>query len=172
MAKLPKPKLGRPHEYTPELGDFICEIVATHTESLPRLHERFKDEGFPTDRAVNMWRWRYSDFGNKFNKAKAFQAQLLAEQIIEISDDSTNDYMQYEEGKTVLNTENINRSKLRVDARKYVASKLAPRQYGSRFIEDDDGFSHDTWIAEFTLKKTGANNNKDTEEESNEPKGA
>jgi len=60
----------------------------------------------------------------------------LAEEILEISDDGSNDWMERkrQDGsvETVLNSEHINRSRLRVDSRKWLLSKMAPKKYGDR----------------------------------------
>ena len=57
---------------------------------------------------------------------------MLAGQILEISDDGINDYTQTEDGDEAPNHEHIQRSRLRVDFRKWLATKLAPKKYGER----------------------------------------
>ena len=59
------------------------------------------------------------------------QAEHWAEEIIEIADDSKNDFVE-KEGHTALNSENINRSRLRVDTRKWLMARLAPKKYGDK----------------------------------------
>jgi hypothetical protein len=58
-----------------------------------------------------------------------------AEEIVEIADDATNDWMDRKSGEhtiAVADTEHINRSRLRIDTRKWLMSKLAPKRYGER----------------------------------------
>lgn len=75
-------------------------------------------------------------FLEQYETARAIQADLMAEELIEIADDGTNDYMEklLQSGETieVVNTEHIQRSRLRVDTRKWVASKLKPKKYGEK----------------------------------------
>jgi hypothetical protein len=56
--------------------------------------------------------------------------------ITEIADDGSNDWIEREtkSGRmlTVPDQEHINRSRLRIDARKWLLSKLAPRKYGDK----------------------------------------
>lgn len=85
------------------------------------------------------------DFLDKYNQAKELQAEYYADQLIDIADDRSNDYMEKTlvngEVITVANTEHIQRSRLRVDTRKWVASKLLPKRYGDRqefTVETDD----------------------------------
>ena len=56
------------------------------------------------------------------------RAELFAEQLIEISDDSADDYG--DDGK--LNADNIARAKLKVDTRKWIVSRLLPKKYGDK----------------------------------------
>jgi hypothetical protein len=56
----------------------------------------------------------------------------IAEDLLAIADDGTNDYMEYEdkEGNAAgwrFNGEHVQRSRLRVDARKWLLSKLLPK---------------------------------------------
>ena len=58
----------------------------------------------------------------------------MAEEILDISDDGTNDWEEREiaRGRTIiaLNTEAVQRSKLRVDTRKWLMAKMKPKKYG------------------------------------------
>lgn len=68
----------------------------------------------------------------------------MAEEILDIADDATNDWMadNYDEGKTPgyeLNGENIQRSKLRVDTRKWLMAKMKPKRYGDKLDVTTDG---------------------------------
>jgi hypothetical protein len=62
------------------------------------------------------------------------QADLLAEECLDISDDSRQDIRVTEDGKTMIDGEFVARSRLRVDTRKWLASKLLPRQYGDKSL--------------------------------------
>lgn len=55
----------------------------------------------------------------------------MADEIIEIADDGSNDWME-REGKAAPNGEMVNRSRLRVDTRKWLMSKMAPKKYGDK----------------------------------------
>lgn len=87
----------------------------------------------------------------KYARAKEDQADFLAEQMIEIADDDSEDelYTKEVEDKktgeikllTVENKEFTNRSKLRVDTRKWIASKLKPKKYGDKIDITSNGLS-------------------------------
>ena len=74
------------------------------------------------------------------------QAELMAEEIIEISDYMGDDEYIDEHGKVKVNHENINRSRLRVDSRKWIACKLAPRIYGDKVINENHNYNHEQSI--------------------------
>jgi len=68
--------------------------------------------------------------------ARVMQAEVLAEQIIDIADDGRRDInlTRNRNGKEVMkvNYTHIRRCKLRIDARKWIASHLLPRKYGKK----------------------------------------
>ncbi len=118
--ELTKPKHagGRPSEYTKEKGALICERIATHDCGLPRLCAMYKD--MPGEMTIQRWRYENAEFRLKYAQAKMIQADLLAEQCLQIAEDST--------------PENVGVDRLRVDTRKWLASKLLPKQYGDKLL--------------------------------------
>lgn len=67
----------------------------------------------------------------QYARAREAQADKLAEDILSIADDGSNDTYQTEDG-AATNHDVIARSRLRVDARKWLASKMAPKKYGDK----------------------------------------
>ena len=114
----PKHAGGRPSDYTKEKGDLICQLIATHNVGMPKLCEMY--HALPDQKTI--WRWRYQveEFRHKYAQAKMFQADLLAEQCLDIADEST--------------PEDVGVDRLRVDTRKWLASKLLPKQYGDKLL--------------------------------------
>ena len=72
------------------------------------------------------------DLVNAYARAREYRCEILAEDIIDIADDGTNDYYEDENGNIKTDHENINRSRLRVDARKWILSKISPKKYGNK----------------------------------------
>jgi len=59
----------------------------------------------------------------------------VADEILDIADDAANDWMQRSENKGggyEINGEHVTRSRLRIDSRKWIASKLKPKKYGDK----------------------------------------
>ena len=69
-----------------------------------------------------------------YARAREDQQEHWADEIVEIADDATNDWVKRQtrsgEIETLVNSDNINRSRLRVDTRKWLMAKLMPRKYG------------------------------------------
>ncbi len=126
---------GRPTKYNKALAALICERVATHTCGLNRLCEMYDD--LPSKFTVNLWRYKHPEFSTLYAQAKLIQADLLAEECLEISDDDSRDVkVNPETGDEYLNTEFVARARLRIDTRKWLAMKLLPKQYGDNKREE------------------------------------
>ena len=129
-------KMGRPTDFTPELGDQICARIATSSKSLKRICEA---DDMPSAVTVYTWLRTYPDFLNQYARAREDQQDLLVEETIDIADDSRNDYMEELDAKgdvkaVYFNKENVQRSRLRIDARHWQATKLKPKKYGQNPI--------------------------------------
>lgn len=117
--------------YSREMGDAICEGIA-QGQSLRAI---CKAEGMPAVPTVCLWLARNPEFAEQYARAREQQADVLAEETLEIADDGKNDWMVNNDPDNPgykLNGEHVQRSRLRVDARKWFASKVAPKKYGEK----------------------------------------
>ncbi len=131
--------MGRPSIYSAEVIESLCDKIATSGEGLKKICE--SNPNFPAFRTVFTWLndADKKEFQHKYARAREAQAYLLADEIIDIADDSTNDTQLDELGIPLINHDNIQRSRLRVDARKWKASKLAPKKYGEKMEVENTG---------------------------------
>jgi len=120
--------MGVPLTYTDEMGKEICLKLATCGKGLQRLCA--ENPHWPCHQTIYEWRLKVPEFGAMFDKAKKAQVALLADECIDIADDSGFDAEINENGKVICNSEAINRARLRIDVRKWMAAKLEPRVYG------------------------------------------
>jgi hypothetical protein len=94
---------------------------------------------------VTVLRWVANDvegFAGLYNVAREMQAHSMAEDILDIADDGRNDWMRAnaaDDAGWVLNGENIQRSKLRYEARRWLVSTIFPKQYGDRNVTEVSG---------------------------------
>lgn len=116
---------GRPPIYTLELAEYICQQLA-EGRSLKAI---CAEENMPVRTTVYKWLDESTDFADMYARARARQAETMLDEILEIADDSSNDTVITDFGPRP-DAEWISRSKLRVDARKWAMSKLAPKKYG------------------------------------------
>ncbi|RKZ70512.1 MAG: hypothetical protein DRQ48_00850 [Gammaproteobacteria bacterium] len=129
-----KKRAGAPSfPYTESVADEICRLVSIKTVSLDRIIR--ENPHLPSKDVIYTWRAYNKEFGDKYMKAKITQAQLLADEVLEISDDSTHDEMQDANGNWKLNSEYVARSKLKIHTRQWLAGKLHPRLYGNQLLE-------------------------------------
>lgn len=121
-------KIGRPTDYTEALAERICDKISTSNISLRTL---CKQEDMPHVTTILRWLREKESFRTQYARAKEEQADFLAEEMLEIADDGSNDTIHTEKGD-IENKEWTNRSKLRVDTRKFIAAKLKPKKYGDK----------------------------------------
>jgi len=95
-----------------------------------------RDPNMPDKATIFRWLADNDDFCDRYTRAKAVCADHMEEEILDIADNSANDYMERQnaDGTTyeVVNSEHINRSRLRIESRKWLMSKLKPKKYGDR----------------------------------------
>lgn len=120
--------MGQPSKYSQRIADQICESLA-EGQSLRRICAA---DGMP--RLSSIFRWLESNqpFREQYARAREIQAETLAAEILDIADESSRDTYVDENGHTRTDWEVVGRSRLRVDARKWIASKLKPKVYGDR----------------------------------------
>jgi hypothetical protein len=74
----------------------------------------------------------------RYARAREAQADLLVEEMIDLSDDKTGDVLETDIGQQGNNA-NVTRSRLQVDTRKWIASKLRPKKYGDKVEVENTG---------------------------------
>jgi hypothetical protein len=119
--------------YSPELADLICEKIA-EGQSMRNICQA---DDMPAMSTVFKWLRENAEFSQQYARAKDECADMMAEEMLEIADDATNDWMERfdKDGGNIgwqLNGEHVQRSRLRIDTRKWLASKLKPKKYGER----------------------------------------
>jgi hypothetical protein len=127
--------MGRPSDYTPEIALTICDRLSDG-ESLRSI---CRDEAMPLKITVLKWLAARPEFVTQYARAREDQADTYADEITEIADDGKRDYVKDADGVAIVDHDHIARSRLRVDARKWIAAKLKPRKYGERLNTEHTG---------------------------------
>ncbi len=136
-AKAPSRKTGRPTLYTEALAAKICARLA-EGETLRSI---CRDKAMPNKATVLRWLAdkKKAEFRDQYAHAREMQADALFDEALEIADNTSGDWAVDKDGKKTLGHEHVQRSRLRVDTRKWAAGKLAPKRYGDKIQHTGEG---------------------------------
>ena len=129
---------GRPIDYTPGLADRICELLADG-QSMRKVCE---NEWAPAKSVVFRWLRTIPEFADQYAKAKEEAADSMVDDMQDIADDARNDWMTNNDPDNPgfrFMGENVNRSRLRVDTRKWIAARLKAKKYGDKIQQEHSG---------------------------------
>lgn len=131
---------GRPEIYTQDLADRICAQLADGDS----MRTVCKDDGMPCKTTVFMWLRTNEEFLNQYTRAKQESADALTDEMLDIADDASNDWMERrdKDDQSIgwqLNGDHVQRSRLRIETRKWLASKLKPKKYGDKIQQEISG---------------------------------
>jgi len=129
---------GRPSKYTQEIADAICAELATTSISLRKICLR---AGMPCISTVMKWLSEMPAFSEQYARARMLQADVFAEEMIEIADDDSEDYYLVGDDVKVYTSVPVQRGRLKMDARKWAAGKQNPKKYGDKLDVTTDGKS-------------------------------
>lgn len=119
-------KRGRPTDYTKDMADKICEKIANGRS----LRSICAEDGVPPMKTIYRWLEANEEFRHQYARAREKQADYFVEEIIEIADSA------------VAESAAVSKAKLQIDARKWAASKIAPKKYGDKTeldVKSSDG---------------------------------
>lgn len=152
LAPQPKRPPGNQTLYTPELAAEVCERLA-NGETLLAI---CRDKHMPSAGGIRSWVLDDREgFADDYARARQLQMDNWADELLEIANDGSNDWMERHERdgsvKMVANHEHISRSKLRIDTKKWLMSKVFPRMYADKLaVTDPDGQSLTVNIVKMT----------------------
>jgi hypothetical protein len=110
---------GRPSDYDRETALKICDQLALG-KSLRKICD---DPAMPGFRTVFQWLESNQEFAQQYARAREIQADYLAEEGMDIAD----------------STQDPAKARLQIDARKWFASKVAPKKYGDKITQEFSG---------------------------------
>ena len=118
--------------YTDKDKDNIFEYVCQEIEKGKALRNVLKDENMPSTSTFYQWLDNDEVKAKQYARATEVRADIIFDDILSIADENTNDTYINDNGIEVVNNDVIQRSRLRIDSRKWVLSKLNPKKYGDR----------------------------------------
>lgn len=132
------PARGRPPIFTEELAIAILTRIV-EGESLRSI---CRDPAMPALSTVLKWRRDNVEFAQQYTRAMIDRADTHHEDILEISDDARNDWMERHDPENPgynFNGEHVQRAKLRVEARKWSTARMNRTIYGDHVRQELTG---------------------------------
>ena len=112
--------MSRPSEFSGEIADLICERLVGGQS----LRSICAADDMPNCSTVFRWLAANEGFREQYAHAREAQADALFDESLDISDDKSGD---------------VQRDRLRVDTRKWMAGKLKPKKYGDKLDLNHSG---------------------------------
>lgn len=124
--------------YSKEDIDKIFNYVCSEIEKGRALRNVLKNDGMPSTSTFYDWLDNDDVKSKQYARATSVRADIIFDDILSIADENTNDTYINDNGIEVVNNDVIQRSRLRIDSRKWVLSRLNPKKYGDKTIHSGD----------------------------------
>ena len=115
-------------EYSEELVKELCEELANSHYGVKYLCKT--KENWPSERTIYRWLDKYPYFNDCYTRARQRQADIMITDLVEITDDNSNDILINKDGSYYNNSSAVARHRLKIDTIKWIACKLIPKVYG------------------------------------------
>lgn len=128
-------------------NEAIAQQIIARVSEGQTLHRVLKDRGMPAYATVLRWMDELPDEPERAEERKAREAfkraldtarirgwAVWADELIEIADDSSLDLVVGPDGGERMNSEFVARSKLRIETRKWLLSRMLPKVYGDQVV--------------------------------------
>lgn len=123
--------------YTQEQREkIIADVCNAMSKDGVSFRQACTQINFPAS-TVMLWIDQNDDFSEQYARARGALIDGIADEILDIADCSANDTVETDDGFEKTNTEVIQRSRLRVDSRKWLLSKLMPKKFGDKVISEN-----------------------------------
>lgn len=129
---------GRPSKYTQDIADAICERLADGES----VRSMCQDEDMPSPSMVFRWLAQHEEFREQYARAREAQADAIFDEVLHIANSplcGEKRTIKPDGSVEVVQSDMIEHRKLQIDARKWVAGKLAPKKYGDKLQHTGDG---------------------------------
>lgn len=118
--------------YTQKEKDKIINTICDRISEGESLRSVLLDKDMPSSKTFYEWIDKNEEKIKQYARATEDRSDKIFDEIMEIADKQGVDEITLEDGRTITNHNVINRSRLQVDARKWILSKLNPKKYGDK----------------------------------------
>lgn len=126
-----QPKVGRPRRVPlvdPTIADEVCEWIAEGKT----LRSYCRQPGKPARRTIDEWRAQDDEFAARVARARDIGFDQIADECMHIADDDSGDAVVDDDGRERLDSEFVQRSKVRIETRLKLLACWDPRRYGNK----------------------------------------
>jgi hypothetical protein len=125
----------RPVAFTEELFIKLLDRLA-QGETLVAI---CADQTMPTRQSLFQKLYKDENARELYYAAREMQMEAMAEEILELSDNNSDDWSTDDRGRRVANNDVLQRARLKVDTRKFIMAKMAPRRFGEKNFTEVSG---------------------------------
>ena len=115
----------------------VFPIILSEIEEGASLRSILKREEMPSRTIFFEWLHNDESKVNQYARACELRAEHIFEDILEIADESSGD-KKYTDTGEVIDSEYVARSRIKIDARKWMLGKMNPKKYGDKIQVDQD----------------------------------
>ena len=160
VVKAEEKAVGRPTDYSLELSDLICARLSEGVS----MRSVCRDDEMPVLTTIFRWLRTKEEFKQQYDIAKEESAESLADEMVEIADNEAGQPLMQDglpvvvDGKVVMTIDgpSVSHAKLRIDTRKWAASKLKPKKFGEKIQQEITPGEGVTFNMSFGAKPTDA----------------
>lgn len=119
-------------KWSVELENAICSAIAINAKGLDEICE---ENEFPNARSVYRRLIESEEFCQRYARARELQLQVLADQIIPLADKDRicqKRTIKADGSEEIVILDQVERTKLQIDSRKWLLAKLNPKKYGDK----------------------------------------
>lgn len=125
--------------YSPKEKQDIIDRICKHiSENNASLRSALMLHDMPDATTFYIWINEDESKSKQYARACEQRAENIFEEILEIADENALDITMDDEGGYNVNGEIVQRSRLKIDARKWMLSKMQPKKYGDKLDVTSD----------------------------------
>ena len=116
----------------------IFPLILLEIEEGASLRSILRRDDMPNRNTFFEWLHESEEKSNQYARACELRAEQIFEDILEIADETSGD-KKYTATGEVIDSEYVARSRIKIDARKWMLGKMNPKKYGDKIQQEHSG---------------------------------
>lgn len=109
----------------------IFPLILSEIEEGASLRSVLRREDMPGTTVFFEWLHNDEEKAKQYARATEKRAEVIFEEILQIADETSGD-KKYTDNGEVMDSEYVARSRIKIDARKWMLGKMNPKKYGDK----------------------------------------